>query len=458
MNSADLLLWGGTIITQNSEREIIPSGAVAIKNGYFIAVGRTDDIKSKFDCKRSLDLRGKYIFPGLINTHTHLFQTFMKGLGEGLPLYDWLKAVTAPSTGAMTTRDGYLSAILGLMEAAHSGTTTVVDYMYPQPTTILYPQVVQAFKDIKIRGILGWGLLETGDNHGLAPSMFRPVNETLLEFEDLRLRFENDLIKFALAPGITFGITHAGLDEIRSFASTNNMLITLHVNETDDDNRANLIDHNSHLIPFLDKIGFLGPNLLAVHCVKMTSGDIECFARNGVKVCHNPIANMYLGSGAAPVLEMLRAGVTVSLGTDGAASNNSQDMLEVLKITGLMHKMVHLDSSVINAQDVLDMATLGGADSIGMADKLGSIEPGKMADLFVLNPLRVKSAPVLDPVASLIFSAGEDSIEMTIVNGEIVLENCQITFVDEKQLLYECQNAAHELSVRAGTKHLLPLA
>jgi 5-methylthioadenosine/S-adenosylhomocysteine deaminase len=392
----------------------------------------------------------------MINTHTHLFQTFMKGLGEGLPLYDWLKSVTAPSTVAMTLRDGYLSAVLGLLEAARSGTTTVVDYMYPLPTSELYPQVVQAFKDVHLRGILGWGLLETGDAHGLAPSMFRPVSEALTEVDDFRAHHCNELITLALAPGITFGVTREGLESIRDFASERRMMITLHANETDDDNRANLIDHGSPLIPFLEEIGFLGPDVLAVHCVKMTPEDIECFARHKVNVCHNPIANMYLGSGAAPVVEMRRQGLNVGLGTDGAASNNSQDMLEVIKCTGLMHKMAHLDPSTINAAAVLDMATNEGAAAVGLSDRLGSLEPGKKADLFVLDPLRAKSAPVLDPVASLVFSAGEDSIVMTIVNGEIILEDGQFTTVDEPLLLQECQQAAQDLMDRAGTRYLLP--
>ena len=455
MVEVDLVITGGTVITQNPDREIIDDGTVIIKGDSIEVVARSRDIAGDYEARRTVDASGKYVFPGLVNTHTHLFQTFMKGLGEGLTLYDWLRAVTAPSAAAMDERDAYLSAMVGLIEALHSGTTTTLEYLYGQPTTKLYPPVGRAFKDTGIRGLLGWGFIESGEQHGIATSMFRPTDDVLEDVDRLRVDLCSDLVGCALAPGISFGMTRRGLETIRQYATDNQILITLHTNETHDDNRACLADYGKENVPFLEEIGFWGPDVLAVHCVQMTPEDIEIFARYDVKVSHNPISNMYLGSGAAQILAMRDAGLTVSLAVDGAASNNSQDMLEVMKCTGLMHKLVMGDPAVINAADVMDMATIGGARALGMEDSIGSLEPGKKADLFIFDPLRPKSVPVLDPISSLVFSGGEDSVIMTVVNGEVVLEDNKITTVDEEAIFVEAQKAAWDLAKRAGTVHLL---
>jgi 5-methylthioadenosine/S-adenosylhomocysteine deaminase len=233
------------------------------------------------------------------------------------------------------------------------------------------------------------------------------------------------------------------------------MLISLHTNETPDDDRAILAEHGQRTVPYLEEIGFWGPDVLAVHCVRMQPEDIEILSRYDVKVSHNPISNMYLGSGVAPVVEMRRAGLTVGLATDGAASNNSQDMIESMKLAGLVHKLAHTDPSAITASDVLDMATIEGARSLGREQHLGSLEPGKQADLFVLDPAGAKSVPVLDPVATLVFSAGEENVLTTVVAGQVLLGEGQITTVDEGALLQECQAAAWDLARRAGTTGLL---
>jgi 5-methylthioadenosine/S-adenosylhomocysteine deaminase len=451
----DLILYGGTIITQDEHHRVIKDGAIAIRSDTLMDIGISSEIFSRYSSKKVIPTQGKYIFPGLINTHTHLFQTFMKGLGEGLPLYRWLNAVTAPSTIAMTRRDAYLAAVLGLMDSIHSGTTTVLDYMYALPQPDLYFDVAQAYQDVHIRGILGWGLLETGDQHGLAPSMFRPVAAALDDLDGFARQVQHELLTLALAPGITFGITKQGFQLIRDYAKAHSLLITLHINETDDDNRASELDCRQSTVELLEEVGILGPNLLAVHCVKMTDREIETFRKYGTKISHNPVSNMYLGSGVAPIQKMRHAGIQVSLASDGAASNNTQDMLEVLKCTGLMHKLDHQDPSAINAKVVLDLATCEAARTVGMSDQIGSLEVGKKADLFIFNPTCAKAVPTLDPVASLVFSSSQECIETVIVGGQEVLVDGRIARIDEKLLLQECQEAAMQLTERSGTKSLI---
>jgi 5-methylthioadenosine/S-adenosylhomocysteine deaminase len=450
MENVDLIVAGGTVITQNARREIIPNGVVVVRGDTLLAVLPAREAEGRYTAQRTLDARGRFVFPGLINTHTHLFQTFTKGLGEGLPLYEWVDSVPAPVAAAMTEQESHLSALLGGLEALHSGTTTVLDFAYSLPTPHLYRGAGRAFRDLGLRGILARGLMDTGEQHGLSPCQFHPVDEALAEWDGLAGELSSSLVALAVAPEVPFGVSRAGLERLRTYAVQRDMLITMHVNEGSDDDRAVLADHGRRAIPFLEEIGFWGPDVLAVHCVRMQPEDIEILARHDVKVSHNPVSNMYLGIGTAPIVEMRRAGLAVGLGTDGAGSNNSQDMLETLKCAGLIHKLAHGDPTAMRAADVLDMATLEGARAIGQGGRLGSLEPGKQADLFVLDPLTPKAAPVLDPVASLVYSCGEDSVHTVIVAGRVVLDEGVVVAVDERAVLQECQAAASRLAERCG--------
>jgi 5-methylthioadenosine/S-adenosylhomocysteine deaminase len=462
MESVDLLIAGGTVITQNKQREIFNGGSIAIRGDSILAVGPASELAGRYTARRTLDATGQFVFPGLINTHTHLFQTFQKGLGEGLTLYEWVRAVTGPSVPLMTKRDAYLAAILGGLEALHSGTTTVFDYQYPLPGMEMYRSVARAFRDLGLRGILALGMTETGEKFGLPDYLHRPVEISLAEWDSLTADVGGeqgyDLLTFGLAPAIVFGITRNGLERLRAYATEHGIVLSLHINETADDDRAVLSEYGQRAVPFLEEIGFWGPDVLAVHCVRLLPEDIEILARHDVKISHNPISNMYLGSGAAPIVELRRAGLTVGLGTDGAASNNSQDMIETCKCAGLVQKLAHRDPSAITAADVLDMATIDGARALGQGERLGSLEAGKQADLFIYDPYLPKSVPILDPVASLVFSAGPEGVVTTIVAGKVLFENGQITTVDEVALLRECQEAAHALAKRAGILpgHVLP--
>jgi 5-methylthioadenosine/S-adenosylhomocysteine deaminase len=451
MDQVDLMVTGGTVVTQNAQREMIAQGAIAVQGDRILEVAPAGELQQRYAARRTLDATGRLVFPGLVNTHTHLFQSLLKGLGEGLRLYDWVRAVTGPSIPAMNERDAYLATMVGGLEALRSGTTTLLDYQYPLPDKGLYRAVARAFRDLGLRGVLAQGMTETGAKFGLPDYLFQPVEEALEEWDALTAELGSDLLSFALAPAIVFGMTRAGLERLRVYARQRAMLVSLHINETADDDRAVLAEYGRRAVPFLEELGFLGPDLLAVHCVRMQPEDIETMARHDVKVAHNPVSNMYLGSGVAPVVEMRRAGLTVGLATDGAASNNSLDMLETMKCAGLVHKMAHRDPSILNSTDVLDMATIEGARAIGQGDRLGSLEPGKQADMFVLDPVRAKSVPVHDPVASVVFSSGEDGVVTTIVAGRVVLDEGRIVSVDEIALLEECQSAACALAKRAGT-------
>ncbi len=448
--NCDVLISGGTIITQNAKREIINNGSIVINGSEIIEIGQKEDVEFKYSARKVINAHGKYVFPGLINTHTHLFQTFIKGLGEGLSLYQWVDEIAAPSASGMSEKQAYLSTLLGGMEAIHCGTTTLLDFMYSMPDSKLHRQVGNGLRDIGLRGVLGLGLMENGEEHGLSPCQFRPVTEALDEWQEIMNEYKGGILSFALAPEIPFGITPKGYRDIRNFASTNGIPITIHINETLEDDNANIKDYQKRAVPFLEELGFWGEDVIGVHCVKMQPEDIEIFVKHNVKISHNPVSNMYLGVGVAPIIELNELGLTISLGTDGAGSNNSQDMFEVMKSTGLLHKVHHQNSEVINAQTILDMATLGGAISLGLSDRIGSLEVSKQADLFIFDPLKPKSTPVFDPISNLVFSSGSENISTTIVAGKILMEERKIIGINELDILQECQESAWKLARKVG--------
>lgn len=368
-----------------------------------------------------------------------------------MKLFEWVEAVTEPASRLMNERDCYLAAAIGCIQAFHSGTTTVLDYMYPMPSPVMYRRFSEAFKDAGMRGILGWGFQECGEEFGLPKTLTRPVGEVLNDFDKYGPEMTGSTLSPALAPGVVFGITPDGFRHIRDLSEKRNLLLTLHLNETSLDNEAVYQVHGKSAVRYLEDLGILGPNLLAVHCVKMTAEEIALFRDYNVKVSHNPSSNMYLGAGIAPVIYMRSGNIVVGLATDGGGSN-SNDMLEVLEDTAFLQKVSQEDPACITAQDVLDMATLGGAEAIGRLKDLGSLQSGKKADLFVFDPLSPRSVPVLDPVASLVFSSGPPNIVLTMVDGKIVMEDREVKTIEEKALLMEAQSAAEELAMKTGTE------
>jgi 5-methylthioadenosine/S-adenosylhomocysteine deaminase len=203
-------------------------------------------------------------------------------------------------------------------------------------------------------------------------------------------------------------------------------------------------------VPFLEKTGVLGPDFVAVHCVNMDEEDIGAFKKHDVKISHNPVSNMILGSGVANVPDFRAAGLTVSQGVDGAASTDTNDMMATIKAAALIHKCVRRDAAAAPAAEVLEMATIGGARAIGREKDLGSLEPGKKADLFIFNPKTARTVPMADPVAALVYSGGEENIETVVAAGQVVMENRRCLTLDEERALFECQAAAAALREETG--------
>lgn len=451
---ADILIKNAIIVTVNENREVFFDGALAIEKNKIVAVGPSEEVLSKYpNGKKEIDAKGKVIFPGFVNTHNHLFQTLLKGLGDDMVLKDWLATMTFPAAKYITREDTYYAAMQGCIEGLRSGITTMVDYMYPHNTEELSDGIIDAFKELGIRGILGRGCMNTGSQFGVPEGIMQDV-ETVEK--DVRRLFEehhnteDGRIKVWVAPAAMWSNTKEMLKMLWEVTNEYDSHFTVHISETPFDRDATEELHGKNDIELLEELGIVGPNVVMVHCCYLTEEDMELTKKYDMKVSHNVASNMYLSSGVAPIPEMLKKGIVCSLGVDGAASNNSQDMIELMKLTALQHKVAKLDPQAISAEKVLELATIDGAKAIGMEDEIGSLEVGKKADMLVFNPyLNPKAIPMHNPVSTLVYSSSMQNIESVIVDGKMIMEDKVIlTVEDEKATLSRVQEIADELCIR----------
>jgi 5-methylthioadenosine/S-adenosylhomocysteine deaminase len=447
VTAVDLLILGGTIVTARPDGFIIADGAIAVRGESITALGPRSELEDRFQARRTLNADGQYLFPGLVDTHTHLYQTLLKGLGDDLPLMQWLDACTLPSIPNLTLRMCYVAAVLGCIESLRSGCTTIFDYMIDHPDTTVYDAIFQAFDDVGIQGILGRGLRDRlAENVPMVlPSLSAQLADSARLLEAYGSR------RVWLAPGATWAMESDSLRAVRRMASDRGMRISLHTDEVLFDSQESMRRFGQRTVPFLDSIDFLGPDVLHAHCVQLTETDCNILARRQGAVSYNPVSNMYLGSGVPPIPRLLDLGITVGLGADGAASNNSQDMLEALKVGALLPKVAARDPAIFTAADSLRLATSGGAAALGRND-FGTLEVGKRADLFIFDPRHARSIPVHDPISTLVYSGGQVNVRTTIVGGKVVLDDRQIVGVDEDAILHEAQALAEELSALSGTR------
>lgn len=457
--AADLLLVHGLIVTQDDRRRIIPDGGIAIRGGRILAVDSATQLLSTYHPTEVIDVTDHVVFPGLINTHTHLFQVSTKGLGEDMPVQDWVEVVTAPTAIHITPEEMYLFCLIGCLEHIHCGVTTLVDMSYMAHTFELHEENIRAIQDSGLRGRYTTIISDFGEEYGVLPQLIKPIEWFLDVYSRLQARYpDSDRMGIWMAIGAPWTISDDGLLKAMEYANRTGTRLVMHINENEVDNLLSQKRHGKNIVPYLQEVGFLRPDLLAVHCVVTDDEDIALFAQNDVKISYNPISNMYLGSGIAPIVKMQRAGLTIGLGVDGAGSNNSQDMIETMKVAALLQKVAAKDASVVNAQQVLDWATRDGAKALGLEKEVGSLETGKRADLFAVAINTPKIVPIHDPVASLVYSCGEENVVLTIADGKVLMKDGVIQFLDEKKVIEDCQQAALKLATRCGSNKRLKRA
>jgi 5-methylthioadenosine/S-adenosylhomocysteine deaminase len=377
----------------------------------------------------------------------------LKGLGDDRVLKDWFTSMTGPSAVELTPDDCYAAALHGCVESIKAGVTTLVDFMYVHPRPGLTEPVIRAFEQSGIRGVVGRGYMTAGTEVGVPEPLIEKVDKALADARDLIRQYNKPggQVQVGLAPCMIWSVDRETLEKTRKLADEEGALITFHVSETPFEIENSLQRFDMRDLPYLEHLGFLGPDVLAVHCVQCDSRDIRIMKLRDVKVSHNPCSNLYLASGFAPIPDMLLAGVTVSLATDGPASSNNHNLIHGLKFAALIHKGYHRDATVITAEKVFEMATIDGTQALGLRDEIGSLEAGKKADLVVLRFDNFFATPLHNPVSALVYSALGNEPELVMIDGQVVMRDRTMQTVSEPQVMRMAQDAADGVSERAGT-------
>ena len=434
----DLIIRNAAIHTMDRDRRVITRGWLAV-NGDRIARIEQGDLTEQDSAGQVIDADGMILFPGFIDTHIHIFQSFLKGLGADHRLIEWLNLSALPYGTVMTPRQHELAAKLACMEALKSGCTAICEFFYTNQDPELACACIEGMKSTGIRSVFIRTFQDTGEEYGMPSVFIEPAEKAMREVASLKKRYkEDDMLTIWTGPDVTWSTTKEGYRTMLEYCQSENVRYSMHLKETEVDNEMCFRYYGKDIVDLLEEIGFLTDKMLAVHCVNLTSRDIRRFAEYGVSVSHNPAPNLYLGSGIPPIPESLLAGVNVALGTDGAASNNSTDMLETMKLAALIQKGIHRDASVITAGQVIRMAACGGAKAIGMEDCLGTLEAGKKADMILFDPRHLKSFPNHDAEATVVYASSEENIDTTIVNGKIVYHKGAFAGgLDEAELIRE---------------------
>jgi 5-methylthioadenosine/S-adenosylhomocysteine deaminase len=411
------------IVTQNPQRRVLRNASVRINDGRIEEVGRLSSIAKD----EVIDCRKKILIPGLINTHTHLSMSLFRGYADDLDLREWLEKKIWPLEARLTGEMCYHGALLGGLEMTRTGTTCFVDMYFHMD------DVARAVNEAGLRAILSTGMIDKPDKTGTEQE-----RKTTLRFLEHIHKLHNPLLQFALGPHAPYTCGPETLLWARDIAEKEDTLVNIHIAETRGEQAQFEKDGKGRVAEYLDKIGFLNHRVLAAHSVWLTKSEVKLFGKKGVRVAHCPVSNMKLASGGtAPVPEMIDAGVPIGLGTDGPASNNSLDMFDTMKMTALVHKNSRWDSTIMTAQQVLDLATVGGARCIGREKDLGSIEVGKRADLVLLDLRDPNMIPIHQKetvVSDLVYSANGQNVDTTIVEGKPLMVNRKFTALDPEKI------------------------
>lgn len=419
--SADLLVLGGTLITMDASRTVLADGGVAIEEGAIVAVGPADELRREWRGREVVEL-GAYdlVLPGLVNGHGHAPMALLRGLADDLALMDWLQGYIFPAE-AQTVDEAFVRAgtELAALEMIRTGTTTFTDMYYFEDA------IAEVTDRAGLRAILGQTVI------GFPAPDYESPATTLAHTEAFLDRWrEHPRITPAVAPHAPYTLEAEDLTASADLARRNGVPILVHLSETRDEVRQ--VRDRSGLTPtaYLDRLGVLGPDVVGFHAVWLTDDDIALLADRNVGLVHNPESNLKLASGAMSVQAVRAAGIAVGLGTDGPASNNDLDLFDALSLAALLQKHERDDPTALPAPEVLAMATIEGARALGLADRIGSLEPGKRADLIVLDGDRPNLVPRYDPYSHVVYAASGNDVRLTMVDGRILYRDGRFATLD----------------------------
>ena len=422
METFDIVIKNGMILTMNPEDSIIENGLIGISGDTisFIGTGYKDPV----EVSEVIDAKGGLVLPGLINGHTHAAMTLFRGLADDLPLMDWLNNYIFPVESKMDGQFVHAGTLLACAEMIMSGTTTFCDmYLFAEETA-------SAAKTAGMRCIAGEVLFDfNSPNYG-------PVEKGLEYTEALIKKWRDDpLISIAVEPHAPYTCSPELLTASNDLAEKYDVPLVVHLSETKNELLEIQKRYNKRPVEHLRSLNILGPNLIADHCVHMNTEEIRVLSNYGVSVIHNPESNMKLASGIAPVPAMLKKGVQMGLGTDGCASNNNLDLFGEMDMAAKLHKVNCADTTVMDALTVLKMATIDGAKALGIGDKVGSLETGKKADIIILDINKPHLTPMYNPYSHIAYTARGADVNHSIINGKIIMHERKLMTLNLELIL-----------------------
>lgn len=445
-----ILIENGAVVTVDDVNQVFDPGYVVIYGDRIAEVGAgSAPPEWRSRAETVIDASLMAVMPGLINAHTHLFQTFIRGLADDKPLLDWLKAAIWPVAQALTEEEAYLAAMVGLVENLRGGATAVIDHQYIHTEPGNDDGVFRAADETGLRFLLARGWTDM-DYH---PAFMEPPARIVDEMTRLHGTWHGQAggrLRLEFGPLIPWGCSDETMRRTYELAQAWGVGTHIHVAETRTEVNISLEKRGRRHIEWLADLAALGPDVQLVHSVWLDDAELDLVAEHGAVVVHCPVSNMYLASGVARVPEMRQRGIPVALASDGPGSNNDQDMLEVLKTTALLHKVKNLDAMVLLPEDVLWMGCRGGAAAFGQPELIGSLAAGRKADVVLVDLNTPLAMPVHRVPSALVYNASARDVDTVIVDGQILMRQKRVLCVDEAALLAEARQACRRLFERAG--------
>ena len=437
---SSILIKNGTLVTMDSSSRIL-RGDLLIAHGRIVALGHTDQSADVV-----IDASGCAVIPGFVQTHIHLCQTLFRGAADDLALIDWLKKRVWPMEAAHSASSIAASARLGIAELIKGGTTCALTMETVNHTG----EVFKVVEETGFRATVGKCMMDKGDEvpAALQEQTSASIEASLALLEEWHGRGDGR-IRYCFAPRFAVSCTRELLEKVAELARARGVMIHTHASE----NRTEcaLVEAETGLrnIAYLDSVGVSGRHVALAHCVHLSNDEIRILKTTGTNVVHCPSSNLKLGSGIAPVVQLLDEGVSVSLGADGAACNNRLDMFTEMRTAALLQKALH-GPEVLAASRVLRLATIDGARALGLESEIGSLEVGKRADVAVIELNRLHTAPEADVVSSLVYAAEASDVRSVVIDGRLVMQDRELLTVDEGDVVAEANAQAETLMIQAG--------
>lgn len=440
MEHVDTILIGGVVLTMNPQFDMFPEGAVAIRGHQLVAVGHRDDIKNQYEADEVIHCENHYILPGLVNAHTHVPMTLLRGLADDLRLDVWLMGYIMPTEREFVSPEFCrLGTKLACAEMIRSGITAFADMYYHEA------EIAATTAEIGMRGVLGQTILKF-------PAPDADSYEESLEYSRRFIQdwLDHPLITPAVAPHAPYSSTKELLKQCAQLAMQFDVPVLIHISEMAQEEEDIFKEYDMRVVPWVKSTGLLNAKVLAAHCVHINKGDMQTLYEHDTTVAHNPTSNLKLASGIAPITEMLENRIKVGIGTDGPASNNDLDMFEEIRLAAILAKTAANDPTALPAKQALLMATRMGADALFIGDVTGSLEPGKYADLIVMEADTLHNFPHFkrdpDAVYSQIVYAGKSTdVVHVMCHGKWLMRDRDLLTVDITTVMDEARTYAQKV-------------